>query len=908
MKILDLKDSHRYNLQFDVDGQFVKRTDNNLPVAKCKNLFKAKFNFIGDEWAGTKTALFAQGECSKSAVLDDKDECVIPWEFFDTDENMTIGKVSVSCGDLVTTNCATVKITKSGYQESDVSVPPSPDVYQQLIELAEDTKKIAQSVRDDADAGEFDGEEGYSPKVSLTEELDGVTVTVQNKDGQQSAKVKDGKDYEHSEEFTRLAEQVRQDKESVEQTKTAVDKTAQDFTLTAQQALADVNDAGQTQSERVQQVGQDAIADVNTAKTQAVETVNATKSNAVKVVKTEGEKQTEAVQAKGQEVINSIPEDFPTQMATKLDKQQGTENAGKSLIIGEDGTVIVGEPAVQIEVDKTLAQEGQAADAKATGDKILQFTIKNTASGESIVLTDGAEEKLLDFGMQGKTEQLTTEGKNLFDIDEFLKLPLEQFSNYGNARVLIITLKPNTAYTMHTDNTGSLTGEVDVSRSLYFTSVDDMMLDGNTTGVFKGHNITKTSDETGKLKIVLIDRKNAIPIVNKEKYVMLAEGSTALPYEPYTGGKPSPSVEYPQEIVSAGDDGQIDVKVTSKNLFDISKNKYKCDEEKICIPSKPLGEINITNGITFEEKTAYSLSWESYTITKPNSDWSPIFGVKYTDGINEEFYMHFYKSGTKTNANKTIGYVYIRNPWSVGTEVNRIQIEKGTGRTEYEPFKLQTLTIPLDRLITKWDRIEKRDGVYGIVYKHRTVDDFATLVKDSEPIYGNTGEKYFSVVLKDATLNYNYDKVYSEVGLYKKNVQKLYVPKVMLSSFIVGVNDTDTIETAKEHMHYKVIYETDSEEFVPLPEETQTVLNALHTYYPTTVMSNSEDCEMEVEYVADTKNYIDNKISANVASVISQYQTNVVNLLSLMPLSVQAGMVENDTNNILENVEEMKHE
>lgn len=779
MKILDLKDSHRYNLQFDVDGQFVKRTDNNLPVAKCKNLFKAKFNFIGDEWTGTKTALFAQGECSKSAVLDDKDECVIPWEFFDTDENMTIGKVSVSCGDLVTTNCATVKITKSGYQESDASVPPSPDVYQQLVELAEDTKEIAQSVREDADAGEFDGEEGYSPKVSLTEELDGVTVTVQNKDGQQSAKVKNGKDgknYEHSEEFTRLAEQVRQDKESVEQTKTAVDKTAQDFTLTAQQALADVNNAGQTQSERVQQVGQDAIADVNTAKTQAVETVNATKTDAVKAVQTEGTKQTEAVQVKGQEVINSIPSDFTTQMATKLDKQQGTENAGKSLIIGEDGTVIVGEPAVQIEVDKTLAQEGQAADAKATGDKILQYAIKNTASGEGIVkITDSAEEKLLDFGMQGKTEQ-----------------------------------------------------------------------------------------------------------------------------------EENPSIESPKEIINAGADGQIEVKVTGKNLFDISKNPYKCDEEKICIPSKPLGEINITNGITFEEKTVYYLSWESYTITKPNSDWSPIFGVKYTDGTNEDFYMHLNKSGFKTNANKTIGYVYIRNPWSVGTEVNRIQIEKGTKRTEYEPFKLQTLTILLDRSLTKWDRIEKRDGVYGITYKHKVVEDFATLVKDSEPIYGNPGEKYFSVKADGATLNYDYSKVYSEVGVYKKDVQRLYVPKVMASSFIVGVNDTDTIETAKAHMHYKVIYETDAEEFVPLPQETQTALNNLHTYYPTTVMSNSEDCEMEVEYVADTKNYIDNKISANVASIISQYQTNVANLLSLMPLSVQAGMVENDTNNILENVEVTK--
>lgn len=606
------------------------------------------------------------------------------------------------------------------------------------VQIVKDYKEQAQTAATNALLSEQESNEAKEAAV----QAQGRTESVADEVEQHALEVAGDKS-----EVERLATQVRQDKSSVEQAVQGVGNTAQQ----AEQSI-------------------------NTAKTKAVEAVNATKTDAVKAVQTEGTKQTEAVQAKGQEVINSIPSDFTTQMQSKIDKQQGAENAGKSLVIGDDGNVVPGEPTQQIEVDKTLTQEGQAADAKATGDKILQYAIKNTASGEGIVkITDSAEEKLLDFGMQGKTEQ-----------------------------------------------------------------------------------------------------------------------------------EENPSIESPKEIINAGADGQIEVKVTGKNLFDISKNPYKCDEEKICIPSKPLGEINITNGITFEEKTVYYLSWESYTITKPNSDWSPIFGVKYTDGTNEDFYMHLNKSGFKTNANKTIGYVYIRNPWSVGTEVNRIQIEKGTKRTEYEPFKLQTLTILLDRSLTKWDRIEKRDGVYGITYKHKVVEDFATLVKDSEPIYGNTGEKYFSVVLKDATLNYNYDKVYSEVGLYKKDVQKLYVPKVMLSSFIVGVNDTDTIGTAKEHMHYKVIYETDSEFFVPLPEETQTVLNALHTYYPTTVMSNSEDCEMEVEYVADTKNYIDNKISANVASIISQYQTNVANLLSLMPLSVQAGMVENDTNNILENVEVTK--
>ena len=126
-------------------------------------------------------------------------------------------------------------------------------------------------------------------------------------------------------EVERLATQVRQDKSSVEQ-------MVQGFGNTAQQAIQSVQSAG----------------------TQAVEEVNATKSDAVKAVQTEGtkqtgnvtaegEKQVQAVQAKGQEVINSIPSDYTTQMATKLDKQQGVEHAGKALVVGKDGNVVPGE-------------------------------------------------------------------------------------------------------------------------------------------------------------------------------------------------------------------------------------------------------------------------------------------------------------------------------------------------------------------------------------------------------------------------------------------------------------------------------------------------------------------------------------------------------------------------------------
>lgn len=52
--------------------------------------------------------------------------------------------------------------------------------------------------------------------------------------------------------------------------------------------------------------------------------------------------------------------------------------------------------------------------------------------------------------------------------------------------------------------------------------------------------------------------------------IMLNSGSTSLPWEPYTGGAPSPSPSYPQEIESAGQNGEIEVEVLSGNLFDKS--------------------------------------------------------------------------------------------------------------------------------------------------------------------------------------------------------------------------------------------------------------------------------------------------------------------------------------------------
>ena len=54
-----------------------------------------------------------------------------------------------------------------------------------------------------------------------------------------------------------------------------------------------------------------------------------------------------------------------------LFKNQGLENAGKMLVVGEDGNVILKDAKdVDVEIDTTLTHSGKAADAKVVGDRI----------------------------------------------------------------------------------------------------------------------------------------------------------------------------------------------------------------------------------------------------------------------------------------------------------------------------------------------------------------------------------------------------------------------------------------------------------------------------------------------------------------------------------------------------------
>lgn len=335
--------------------------------------------------------------------------------------------------------------------------------------------------------------------------------------------------------------------------------------------------------------------------------------------------------------------------------------------------------------------------------------------------------------------------------------------------------------------------------------------------------------DNAKYMIVIVPVNKALAIQTANT-LMINIGSSVLPYEQYTDKK------------------LFDVKVTGKNLFDSEKAKDKSKWTPCAFNAN------------FVEIAVYVGTGSTVTVSNNTKINNPVYyyGVALKSSEDIKYFICYpgYPNSKDTHTfTATEDYIYVRcNKTSLNEVIGvcgGLQIEIGASRTDFESYKEQTLTITSDRPITKWDRLVEQGGQYGWLYKHKIIEDFSTLVKDTEPIYGNDGGKYFSVSLQNASLNYDRSKIYSEVGVYGKDNKIHYIPQPMMANAIIHVSDTDTIMTAKEHMHYKVIYETTESQFVPLPQSEQSAIRALKTYYPTTVITvdgGEVDPDIKVTY------------------------------------------------------------
>ena len=180
--------------------------------------------------------------------------------------------------------------------------------------------------------------------------------------------------------------------------------------------------------------------------------------------------------------------------------------------------------------------------------------IEAVASGTTIIINDATEGRpFRGLRVFGQTEQQRTTGAQL--------LPEQAVSNYFITLNGNIVGKNNSDYSKIIQNTENTTYYI--FRKNVGTRFRAAYVDAIPTG---NPPCTGVVDDT-KDNISITVPAGKVLIINMEDTkafdgLMVQKTRDRLPYEPYTGGKPSPSPEYPQEIVSAGESGTINVSIS----------------------------------------------------------------------------------------------------------------------------------------------------------------------------------------------------------------------------------------------------------------------------------------------------------------------------------------------------------
>lgn len=188
------------------------------------------------------------------------------------------------------------------------------------VEKVEGLTKQAQTSATNAALSEQKSEEAATRAETAqagAETAEGNAELAAQKTGQYKTAVEQAK---------KLVQQMGQE---ILDNKNAVDKTVQDFGITAQQALADVNNAGQAQTERVQTAGTTAVENIENTQGTATQAVETAKAEAVKTVQTEGTTQTGAVTAEGEKQVQAVQSAAQEIIADREQIQMNKEGVAK---------------------------------------------------------------------------------------------------------------------------------------------------------------------------------------------------------------------------------------------------------------------------------------------------------------------------------------------------------------------------------------------------------------------------------------------------------------------------------------------------------------------------------------------------------------------------------------------------
>lgn len=524
--------------------------------------------------------------------------------------------------------------------------------------------------------------------------------------------------------------------------------------------------------------------------------------------------------------------------------------------------------------------------------------IEAVASGTTIIINDATEGRpFRGLRVFGQTDQVQTTGAQLINTQ-----------GAGNSRGV------DWVFDKGVVTFSGVTVDTSINRVHCAVNVKDVMEIGKTyfaksftvgviidiavekpSGVIYTREYTPDGTETGIRIRVLVDKSNDAGIeIDLTAYVAITENERLSSWEPYTGGKPSPSPEYPQEIVSAGESGNITVEVGGKNLltgrlyFTNYSNgiSYVYNEDEVTLPYTPSIE---TRGIGYVVPCKPGVQY-TFSVTNPNKNWW--LGIAEYENF-EQAKSSLNKIGYQQGGEKSsIKYTAVGNgvlvcviagKWTDGkttihecTESELLQLEIGSEATTYEPPRIpQSLTLQngLPGIpVTKDGNYTDADGQQWVCdeidlergkYVQRVAiekNNGGLELKPSPDTQGrffqhNKLTNIFSIALKKSLCNIasftSWGAPVNDKYAFALNGHSIYFspPK--------GAEITAEELNAKlNSLSFPVVFV--GELATPIernltPEEIA-AYKALRTYGPTTVITNDAGAEMEIAYRKDKKN------------------------------------------------------
>ena len=344
------------------------------------------------------------------------------------------------------------------------------------------------------------------------------------------------------EEHRRL-EQIREESASaVERSKTAATK--------ANTAAGEAKHAA-TKADTAAGEAADAAGLAETAKINANTAAGEAKSAATKA-------DTAARKADGAAETAGTAAGTATEAAKKADAAAGKADgmAKKAEASAEKADIATGKANEATVAATNAATKANEVEAKLTGN-----ILKGKAKDTFIHVDDAFPSSLLSVEIEGATAQVSTTGANLFDVRKFIP----NNSAYG------LTVSVEEGF-ICISGTASGIGDIQ-DPSFSIGQYADNSLSGKQLNlkVFGApSNITRvyglrTVDETQIAVVASMHDGDTIDC----KFLLAVSVDTLAEYEPYTGGKPSPSAEYPQDLNNLT---KAELKVAGKNFADIDES------------------------------------------------------------------------------------------------------------------------------------------------------------------------------------------------------------------------------------------------------------------------------------------------------------------------------------------------